>query len=89
MKTAEELLLVLNDWFATETGSCSCGQVHGEATYQEVGREIRALPEKDQNILLAAFVRQWIDPVRLAQGYTWEDAKAACEFIEETVLRES
>ena len=85
----KELLDVLEDWFATATGSCSCGQAHGAETYREAGKEIRALPEKEQNALLSSFVRRWVDEKHVAQGYTWEDAQAACKFIEEHVLSES
>ena len=87
--SAAELLDVLEDWFATATGSCSCGQAHGAETYRKAGEEIRALPEKERSALLSAFVRRWVDEKHVAQGYTWEDAKAACAFIEGTVLSES
>jgi hypothetical protein len=84
--TIEELLKVLMDWMATDSGSCPEGQLYGLVEYGKAAAQIKAMPPKERNEFLSAFVRGFLEPEMVAQGYGREDAKEAAEFISDTLL---
>lgn len=86
MRTSEmteaELFEAMDGLMAYDHGATDSG-IHDEQLRARVIAQVSALSPGERRVVLSRFVRSYLTDEMIIQGYGWEDARSAANWIDE------
>lgn len=80
----DELFAAMDGLMAYDGGSTDSG-IHDEILRQRVKNHLLGLSVDERRAVLSRFVRSYLTDEMIAQGYGWEDARSAADWIDDQV----